>query len=105
VAAIAANLPLALPAMSVELSGVLGWPVGTATGPGADGLGLIRALARDARHVLQPGGRLHLQLQGQHGPWLAPYFDELGYEAEIPADAAKRGTIEIAARWPGPARS
>jgi release factor glutamine methyltransferase len=105
VQAVAANLPLALPALSVELNGVAGWPMGTATGPGADGLGLIRALARDARGVLAPGGHLHLQVNGQHGPWLAPYLDELGYEVEIPADAAKRGTIEIAAHWPGPARS
>ena len=104
VAAIAANLPLALPAMGVEFRGVLGWPIGTATGPGADGLGLIRALARDACDVLEPGGHLHLQLNGRQGPWIAPYLAELGYEAEIAADASKRGTVEIAARWPGPAR-
>jgi release factor glutamine methyltransferase len=104
VAAIAANLPLALPAMGVEFRGVLGWPIGTATGPGADGLGLIRALARDACDVLKADGHLHLQLNGRQGPWIAPYLAELGYEADIPSDASKRGTVEIAARWPGSAR-
>jgi methylase of polypeptide subunit release factors len=75
--------------------------VGTATGWGADGLGLVRALVRDARGVLAPGGHLHLHLGGDQGAWIAPYLDELGYTAEIPPDSPRRPTVEVTARWPG----
>ncbi len=100
VTTVAANPPLAPPARGVELSGTSGWPAGTTTGPGADGLGLVRAIARDACAVLAPGGYLHLQLQGPQGPLLAPYLDELGYEHEISLRGAHRGTVEVAARRP-----
>jgi methylase of polypeptide subunit release factors len=103
VATIAANLPLGLPHKAVELRGVRGWPVGTATGPGADGLGLVRALARDARDVLAPGGHLQLHLLSRQALWIAKYLDELGYQAEIPPDASKQPyAVEVPARWPGP---
>jgi release factor glutamine methyltransferase len=98
VAAVLSNPPMALPAHAVELRARFDWPVGTATGPGADGLGLVRALARDARHVLAPGGHLVVEMLGHQGPWIAKYLDELGYEAEIPSGGAY---ITFAARWPG----
>jgi release factor glutamine methyltransferase len=98
VAAIVTNPPMALPAHAVELRARYDWPVGTATGPGADGLGLVRALARDAREVLAPGGYLHMEMLGHQGPWIAKYLDALGYEADIPSTGAY---ISVAARWPG----
>jgi methylase of polypeptide subunit release factors len=101
VAAIVTNPPMSFPAAAVEFRRG-DWPVGTATGPGADGLGLVRALARDAREVLAPGGFLHMELAGP-GPGLADYLDELGFEAEIPT--AESGYIELAARWPGAKRT
>lgn len=96
--AIVANPPFALPANAIEFR-KLDWPVGTATGPGADGLGLVRALARDAREVLAPDGLLFVQMLGTQGPWIAGYLDELGFDAEIPPPETVY--IEVAARWPG----
>jgi release factor glutamine methyltransferase len=98
VTAIVTNPPMARPATAVERE-IQDWPVGTATGPGADGLGLVRALARDARGVLAPGGFLLMRMLSMQGPWIAGYLEELGFEAEIPT--AESGAIEVAARWPG----
>jgi release factor glutamine methyltransferase len=98
VAAIVTNPPMALPADAVELRARFDWPVGTATGPAADGLGLVRALARDARYVLAPGGHLHVEMLGHQGPWMEKHLSELGYEAEIPSTGSY---INVAARWPG----
>jgi len=96
--AIVANPPFALPSTAIEFR-KLDWPVGTATGPGADGLGLVRALARDAREVLAPGGLLFVQMLGIQGPWIAGYLEDLGFDAEIPPAATTY--IEVAARWSG----
>jgi release factor glutamine methyltransferase len=100
VAAIVSNPPMALPAHAVELRARFDWPVGTATGPAADGLGLVRALAREARAVLAPGGHLHIEMLGHQGPWMEKYLGELGYEAAIPITGSY---ISVAARWPGQA--
>jgi methylase of polypeptide subunit release factors len=89
---------MALPAHAVELRARFDWPVGTATGPGADGLGLVRALALQARDVLAPGGHLHVEILGHQGPWIEKYLNELGYEAEIPSTGSY---VNVAARWPG----
>jgi methylase of polypeptide subunit release factors len=102
VAAIVSNLPFAVPATAIEFQR-RDWPLGTATGPGADGLGLLRALARDARTVLAPGGCLLVAMQAIQGPWIAGYLEELGFDAEIPT--AESGYIEVAARWPGSKRT
>jgi methylase of polypeptide subunit release factors len=102
VAAIVANPPMSFPAAAVELRRG-DWPVGTATGPGADGLGLVRALARDAREVLAPGGFLHVEMVAGPKAGFAGYLEELGFEAEIPT--ADSGYIEVAARWPGSKRT
>jgi methylase of polypeptide subunit release factors len=96
VAAIVSSLPLAPPIVDAERS-VQDWPVGTATGPGADGLGLVRALGRDAREALAPGGLLLVELNGPQGPWIADYLKELGYDVESPT--GERGAIQVAARW------
>ncbi|OAI38741.1 hypothetical protein AYO39_00760 [Actinobacteria bacterium SCGC AG-212-D09] len=98
VATIVTNPPMGLPANAVELGARFDWPLGTATGPAADGLGLVRALARDARDVLAPGGHLHVELLGHQGPWMEAYLSELGYEAEIPSTGSY---VNVAARWPG----
>jgi HemK-like putative methylase len=102
VAAIVFNPPFAVPATAIEFHRV-DWPLGTATGPGADGLGLARALARDAREVLAPGGWLLVAMQAVQGPWIAGYLEELGFDAEIPS--AESGYIEVAARWRGSKRA
>jgi release factor glutamine methyltransferase len=98
VTTIAANLPLGPPRAAIELHVTGGWPIGTATGPGADGLGLMRALARDARDVLAPGGYVHLQLQDMQSEWIAAHFEELGYQTEEPREGH---IFELTARWPG----
>ncbi len=100
VTAIAANPPLAPPRGAIELSGTSGWPRGTTTGPGADGLGLVRALVRDAAAVLAVGGHLCLQLQGHQAPLIAPYLATHGYETEVP-EGVPAGAVELAARWTG----
>ncbi|MGH2843647.1 MAG: methyltransferase, partial [Solirubrobacteraceae bacterium] len=103
VSVVAANPPLALPVNAIELQGRMGWPVGTATGPGADGLGLVRALVRDARQVLAPGGCVVLHLLAGQGAWIAPYLLELGYEADVPTPATDQYMLPIVARWRGAA--
>ncbi|MGH2842312.1 MAG: methyltransferase [Solirubrobacteraceae bacterium] len=101
VVAIAANLPNSPPVRELEVHGSYGWPVGTATGPGADGLGLVRALARDAREVLAPGGHLHLQYQVWHAPAIVEILEQLGYRVAADAPDQSHAGTELVASWPG----
>ena len=51
----------------------------TITGPSADGLDLLRELARQATRSLEPGGRIALQLADWQWLVLEDELDELGY--------------------------
>jgi SAM-dependent methyltransferase len=59
-----------------------GYPEGTAIGPGADGLGLVRELLDSARDTLRPGGWLVAQLVPWHWEVLEPSLRELGFVIE-----------------------
>jgi len=54
---------------------------GAIEGTGTDGLDLVRALARDARSFLVPGGRLVLQLGADQWPSFSPELAAMGYRA------------------------
>ena len=53
---------------------------GTIEGTDDDGLGLLRATARDARRFLRPGGVLLLQMFDSQWPTLSPELQALGYD-------------------------
>jgi methylase of polypeptide subunit release factors len=77
------------------------FPAGTAIGSGADGLDLIRDLARSARDFLQPGGALVLQLAEHQWPAFAPELEALGYARPSASGARPRQPIVGVAAWPG----
>lgn len=99
VEAIAANLPCLPPRVAAERRAV-GQPRGTATGPGPDGLGLVRELVSQARSALAPGGVLVLHLASYHSALIDPTLTERGYERLPTPDVPGRAVI-VSARWPG----
>jgi release factor glutamine methyltransferase len=74
---IVANAPYVPPEMSEAMADA--FPPGTAIGPGADGLDLIRELARDARRFLVDGGSLVLQLADFQWKPFSKELTALGY--------------------------
>lgn len=76
------------------------FPAGTAIGSGADGLDLIRDLARNARDFLEPGGTLVLQLAEHQWPNFAPELEALGYTRPSASGAYPRQPIIGVATWP-----
>jgi release factor glutamine methyltransferase len=74
---IVANAPYVPPRMSDAMAGA--FPPDTAIGLGADGLDLIRDLARDARRFLVNGGSLVLQLADFQWPTFSQELTALGY--------------------------
>jgi release factor glutamine methyltransferase len=54
-------------------------PVGALDG-GADGLDLVRRVARDAARLLRPGGWLLLEIGGEQDRSLAPHLQASGFE-------------------------
>ena len=74
---IVANAPYVPPDMSEAIGDT--FPEGTAIGMGADGLDLIREIARDARRFLVARGRLVLQLADFQWPTFSKELEALGY--------------------------
>jgi release factor glutamine methyltransferase len=74
---IVANAPYVPPHMSEAVAGA--FPEGTAIGLGADGLDLIREIAREARRFLVAGGSLVLQLADFQWPAFSKELKALGY--------------------------
>lgn len=97
ITAIVANVPYLPPGMADAASRV--FPPGTAVGTGADGLGLPRQLAVDAREFLVPGGFLILQLAEFQWAGFAMELASLGFaEAEIDR-AAEAASVIGRAMW------
>jgi len=80
-AIVIANLPF-YPADDYAAIGSV--PRDTIQGPGADGLGLLRQLARDAIPLLRPGGSLLLQMFAWQWEVLSAELRELGYDPGTP---------------------
>jgi release factor glutamine methyltransferase len=78
VATIVANVPYVPPSYAGALNHF--YPDGTAIGMGADGLGLVRELAGQARHFLAPGGSLVLQLAGFQWKGFTEELRAFGYD-------------------------
>lgn len=70
-------------------------------GADADGLGLQRRLAEQARDVLRPGGSLLVQLVPSQWPAYRASLAQLGYEPED-AQGDELAVVGVA-RWPGAA--
>lgn len=99
VSAIAANVPYVPPRLTEALGHT--FPAGTAIGFGADGLDLVREVARSARNYLVPGGSLVLQLAGYQ--W-EPFSDELralGYEVTRTDQPAPNAPVARRVHWSG----
>jgi methylase of polypeptide subunit release factors len=71
------NIPFIPPKDGPALAPV--GPISTITGPSADGLDLVRELARQAIQTLEPGGRLVLQLADWQLQVLEIELEPLGY--------------------------
>jgi methylase of polypeptide subunit release factors len=80
-AIVIANLPF-YPADDYAAIGSV--PRDTIQGPGADGLGLLRQLARDAIPLLRPRGSLLLQMFAWQWEVLSAELRELGYDPGTP---------------------
>lgn len=90
VGVILANLPYILAETYAPIGGV---PRSTIVGAGDDGLDLHRRLARDAIPLLQPGGRLVLQMGDGQWDSFSLELAELGYR---PAEPIRLGAFVIA---------
>ena len=90
---IVANAPYVPPQMSEAVEGA--FPEGTAIGLGADGLDLIRDIARDARGFLVNGGALVLQLAHFQWPTFSHELTALGYSKPR---LSRSGTGPVAGR-------
>lgn len=86
-----ANLPF-YPAEGYAAIGSV--PRGTIQGGGDDGLTLVRALAREARAIMRPGGRLLLQMFATQWELFVPELVSLGYH---PGEARTFGPFVIGA--------
>jgi release factor glutamine methyltransferase len=96
---IVANVPYLPPDRFAEVARV--FPEGTAKGTGADGLGLMRELARAARVFLRPGGCLVVQLADFQWPAVAIETARLGYDAPQLASRQGPGPVAACLSWPG----
>jgi release factor glutamine methyltransferase len=88
VSVIVANIPFVPPREGPALAHV--GPRSTVTGPSADGLELVRDLARQGSRFLEPGGRLALQLADWQWIALVDELSRLGYRQvqHLPGDPA-----------------
>jgi methylase of polypeptide subunit release factors len=95
--AILTNVPYVNPANAAAAD----WrePLSTIEGPQADGLGLMRELARHARDVLKPGGWLVFQIADWQWETFAPDLGSLGYDVIAPAERRPGYAIVGCARW------
>jgi len=92
VAAIVANLPYIPTAEVAKLERHIREhePVQALDG-GADGLDIVRAVARDAAMVLRPNGWLFLEIGDEQGPAVRELLEELGFvDVDILPDLAGR---------------
>ena len=89
VSLILANLPF-YPASDYAAIGAV--PRDTIQGQDEDGLGLLRALARESRPLLEPGGALVMQMFDWQWERLAPELADLGYQ---PRDRLRSGPFAI----------
>lgn len=99
VSVIAANVPYVPPHLSEAFRH--SFPAGTAIGPGADGLDLVRALARSARDFLLPGGSLVLQLAGHQWEPFSEELRALGYDVPRTDQSLPNAPVAGCARWSG----
>jgi release factor glutamine methyltransferase len=99
VAVIAANIPYVPPSMADIVK--TAFPVGTAVGTGADGLDLVRELARGARDFLVDGGALVLQMAGFQLSAFADELRALGYQVPTSNVPVPNGAAVVWVRWPG----
>ena len=102
VAVIAANIPYVPPGLSDVV--MHAFPAGTAVGMGADGLDLVRELARTAREFLVENGALVLQLASFQWPSFSEELRALGYEVPLPQQPLPRAPVAVWVRWPGSGR-
>ena len=95
--AILTNLPYVNPANAA----VVDWrePLSTIAGPQADGLGLMREIARHARDVLKPGGWLIFQIADWQWETFAPDLGSLGYRIVAPTERRPGRAIVGCAQW------
>jgi release factor glutamine methyltransferase len=76
-------------------------PLATIYGPGADGLGLMRDLARELPRFLRPGGLWVFQIgDSQLEPWAA-HLSATGFEPILPSVRRPGMAAIAAARWNG----
>ena len=99
---IVANVPY-VPPDRADIS--TAFPEGTAVGPGADGLGLVRTLLLGARGFLRAGGSLVLQLADFQWPLLASEVAKLGYRDAALARRAHGGPVTGILVWPEAGRA
>jgi release factor glutamine methyltransferase len=102
--AILANLPCVPPRTAAERRAPARRPAGTITGFGADGLGLVRALARQARDALADGGVLVLQVGDYQVAALEEELAGFGYQPAVPPHGLDGAGLVVPATWPGWAR-
>ncbi len=97
VAAVLTNLPYVPPATVARFR----WtePRSTVQGPGADGLGLLRALAVRSRDFLEPGGWLVFQIADFQWDGVAAELTALGYSTVEEPEQRRPGAVVGAARW------
>jgi len=96
VAVIVANAPYVPPRLAEAFAGAV--PADTAIGAGADGLGLLRQIALEARRFLVPGGSLVLQMTDFQWASFSEELVALGY-TEPKVLAAGPGPIAGQVRW------
>jgi len=101
VAVIAANIPYVPPSMNDVVK--TAFPVGTAVGTGADGLDLVRELARAAREFLVDGGALVLQMAGFQLTTFTEELRALGYRVPTSDKSLPNGPAVVWVRWQGKA--
>ena len=94
---VAANLPYLPPALSLGAEHL--FPEHTALGAGADGLDLMRQLARSARAFLAPGGTVVLQLALAQWPAFEAELAALRYSARLVWEGEARGPAVVRADW------
>jgi release factor glutamine methyltransferase len=99
--AVVSNVPY-VPSLVAARVGDWGAPLATVVGPDADGLGLLRQLALDARRFLEPGGWFVFQHIRWQWEVIARDLAELGYRLPIPAqDQPLHHAAVGASQWPG----
>jgi release factor glutamine methyltransferase len=96
VSVVVANAPYVPPRLTDAFAGAV--PADTAIGVGADGLGLVREIAVQARRFLVPGGSLVLQMADFQWPALSEELLSLGYR-EPKVLAAGQGPVVGQVRW------